>query len=312
MKRTLLDILACPSCLPEEHPLRENASKVSQEDILEGSLNCERCGSDYRIRDGIALLDPNHSEEAVASNRYETSPVLSSYLWSHFGDLLNEEEATDAYRKWAGLMHPCTGPCLDTGSAVGRFSFEMANKCGFVVGIDNSISFVRASRELMVRRKVKLALALEGLLTQEKILTLPPDWRTDNIEFIVADALALPFRSGIFSAVSSLNVVDKVPKPIVHIAEINRTARKNGAQFLFSDPFSWSPAAARQEDWLGGTSTGSFAGRGKDNIIALLEGRKGDISPPWKVENHGHVWWTIRTHSNHFELIRSYFVKAGR
>jgi SAM-dependent methyltransferase len=188
----------------------------------------------------------------------------------------------------------------------------MANKCDFVIGIDNSVSFVRASRELMVRRKVKLALALEGLLTQEKILTLPPDWRTDNIEFIVADALALPFRSESFSAVASLNVVDKVPKPIVHIAEINRSAGKHDAQFLFSDPFSWSTAAAREEDWLGGTSIGRFAGRGKDNIMALLEGRKGDIYPPWKVKDHGHVWWKIRTHSNHFELIRSFFIKAVR
>jgi uncharacterized protein YbaR (Trm112 family) len=312
MKRTLLEMLICPSCLPEEHRFREKVLKSSREDLLEGTLQCEQCGSEYRIQDGIAFLDPHHSEEAVASNRYETSPVQSSYLWSHFGDLLDDEEATDAYRKWAALMHPCTGPCLDTGSAVGRFSFEMANKCEFVIGIDNSVAFIRAARDLMVQRRANLALAVEGSLTQARTLILPHDWRTDNMEFIVADALALPFRSEVFSAVSSLNVVDKVPKPIIHIAEINRSAKKNHAQFLFSDPFSWSTAAAREEDWLGGTSTGSFAGRGKDNIIALLEGRKGDIAPPWKIQDHGHVWWKIRTHTNHFELIRSCFVKAVR
>lgn len=312
MKRTMLDWLICPSCLPEEHHLRENVLKVSEKDILEGSLHCDQCGSDYRIQDGIAFLDPHHSAEAVAGNRYESAPVLSSYLWSHFGDLLDDEAATDAYRQWAALMRPCSGLCLDTGSAVGRFSFEMASKCEFVIGLDNSVAFIRAARELMAQRRANLSLALEGSLTQEKILTLPPDWRTDNLEFIVADALALPFRSGIFSAVSSLNVVDKVPKPIIHIAELNRAARKDDAQFLFSDPFSWSTAAAREEDWLGGTSIGRFAGRGKENIIALLEGRKGDLAPPWKVEDHGDVWWKIRTHTNHFELIRSCFVKAVR
>jgi uncharacterized protein YbaR (Trm112 family) len=230
MKRTLLEMLICPSCLPEEHRFREKVLKSYREDLLEGSLQCEQCSAEYRIQEGIAFLNPNHSEQSDASNRYETIPVLSSYLWSHFGDLLDDKEATDAYRKW--------------------------------------------------------------------------------IEFIVADALALPFRSETFSAVASLNVVDKVPKPIVHIAEINRSAGKHDAQFLFSDPFSWSTAAAREEDWLGGTSIGSFAGRGKDNIMALLEGRKGDIYPPWKVKDHGHVWWKIRTHSNHFELIRSFFIKA--
>jgi uncharacterized protein YbaR (Trm112 family) len=312
MKRTLLDMLVCPSCLPEEHGLRDDVLRAFQEDILEGSLHCKKCGAEYRIKEGIAFLDPNHSEEAVASNRYETSPVLSSYLWSHFADLLNDEEATDAYVRWANLMRPCAGACLDTGSAVGRFSFEMANKCDFVVGIDNSVAFVRAARELVVQRRANLSLPLEGALTLEETLTLPPDWRTDNVEFVVADALALPFRSGIFSSVSSLNVVDKVPKPIIHMAEVNRSARKKDAQFLFSDPFSWSTAAAPEENWLGGTSAGSFAGRGKDNIIALLEGRKGDMAPPWIIEDHGHVWWKIRTHTNHFELIRSCFVKAAR
>jgi len=312
MKKTLLDMLICPSCLPGEHPLREDVFKSSRDDILEGRLHCPECGSEYRIHDGIAFLDPNHSEEALASNRYETTPVLSSYLWSHFGDLLGDEEATDAYRKWAALMRPCAGACLDTGSAVGRFSFEMANHCDLVVGIDNSVSFIQASRELMVQRKAKLALPLEGFLTQEKTITLPPDWRTDNIEFIVADALALPFRSGLFSAVSSLNIVDKVPKPMFHISEINRSARKNDAQLLFSDPFSWSTSVAREEDWLGGTAIGAFSGRGRQNVIDLLERSKGDLPPPWTVETDGYVWWKIRTHANHFELIRSCFVKAVR
>ncbi|MBW1784491.1 MAG: methyltransferase domain-containing protein [Deltaproteobacteria bacterium] len=312
MKNTLLDMLICPSCLPGEHPLRENVLKSSRDDILEGGLHCATCGSEYRIQDGIAFLNPNHSEEALARNRYETAPVVSSYLWSHFGDLLGDEEAADAYRKWASLMRPCAGVCLDTGAAVGRFSFEMANHCDFVLGIDSSVSFIQTSRELMVRRSAKLELSLEGSLTQKETITLPPDWKTDNIEFIVADALALPFRSGLFSAVSSLNIVDKVAKPMVHISEINRSAKKNDAQFLFSDPFSWSTSAAREEDWLGGTAIGGFSGRGRDNVIDLLEGRKGSLSPPWKVDRDGYVWWKIRTHANHFELIRSCFVKAIR
>ena len=238
--------------------------------------------------------------------------MLSSYLWSHYGDLLGDEQATDAYSRWAGLMHPSSGVCLDTGSAVGRFSFDMAKKFDFVVGIDNSVSFIRASRELMIRRQADLALPEEGVLTRQEILTFPEDWKTDNTEFIVGDAQALPFRSGTFSGLSSLNVVDKVPKPMNHLAEINRVAGMNEVQFLFSDPFSWSTEVAPEEDWLGGKPNGPFAGRGKDNLIALLEGKIGALSPGWQVESHGHIWWKIRTHSNHFEMIRSCFIKASR
>jgi hypothetical protein len=48
----------------------------------------------------------------------------------------------------------------------------------------------------------------------------------------------------------SLNMVDKLPKPLVHLAEINRLAQISGAQFLFSDPFSWSKEVARGRDLL--------------------------------------------------------------
>ena len=266
----------------------------------------------YPIQQGIAFLNPNHSEASKAPNRYETLPVLSSYLWSHYGDLLGDEQATDAYSRWAGLMHPSSGVCLDTGSAVGRFSFDMAKKFDFVVGIDNSVAFIRASRDLMSRRQADLALPEEGVLTRQEILTFPEDWKTANTEFIVGDAQALPFRSGTFSGLSSLNVVDKVPKPMNHLAEINRVAGMNEAQFLFSDPFSWSTEVAPEEDWLGGKPNGPFAGRGKDNLIALLEGKIGALSPGWQVESQGHIWWKIRTHSNHFEMIRSCFIKASR
>jgi hypothetical protein len=46
--------------------------------------------------------------------------------------------------------------------------------------------------------------------------------------------------------------------------------------------------------------------------MALLEGRMNGFYPTWKVNDHGHIWWKIRTHSNHFELIRSCFIKAQR
>jgi uncharacterized protein YbaR (Trm112 family) len=313
MKKVLLDMLICPMCLPEEHRMRETLVEASQEDIVEGKLRCEHCRTDYPIRDGIAFLDPNHSEAALTNNRYETLPVLSSYLWSHYGDLLQDEQASDAYRAWADLMQTHAGACLDTGSAVGRFSFEMARKCDFVVGIDNSVSFIRASRELMDRRGANIKLPEEGLLTRQETLTFPEDWKTQNTEFIVGDAQALPFRSGLFSSVSSLNIVDKVPKPLTHLAEINRVAGAHGVQFLFSDPFSWSTEVADPKCWLGGTPDGAFSGRGKENVIALLEGKTGFLPPPpWQVEHHGLIWWKIRTHSNHFELIRSCFIKAVR
>ncbi len=312
MKKALLEMLICPLCLPEENRFNATILEVSIDDIVEGVLRCEKCGKGYPIHRGTAFLDPNRTTPVKSENRYETLPILSSYLWSHFGDLLKDEFFSDAYNEWAGLMKGGSGVCLDIGSAVGRFSFEMAKKCDFVVGIDSSVSFIQASRDLMTHRMTRVELLQEGVLTEEQILYIPKDWSTENMEFIVGDALALPFRSDLFPSVASLNVIDKISKPLTHLTEINRVAKKTNAQFLFSDPFSWSKEVAGEEDWLGGKNNGHFSGRGKDNIKALLQGKTGAVLPEWKIESNGDIWWKIRTHSNHFELIRSCFLKATR
>jgi hypothetical protein len=93
---------------------------------------------------------------------------------------------------------------------------------------------------------------------------------------------------------------------------MNRVTRDREAQFLLSDPFSWSVEAAPAEAWLGGTAGGRFAGRGQANIASLLADPAGELAPVWQVDETGHVWWKIRTHANHYELIRSCFIRACR
>ena len=312
MKKPLLEMLVCPACLPDEIALTAVIDEQEHEDITEGALTCPKCGGAYPIREGIAFLDPSPQSDAKVASKYETAPVVSSYLWSHYCDILGDPEASSAYAEWASLVNGGPGVVLDIGAAVGRFTFEMSRTHDFAVGIDNSVAFIRAARELMLRGRKAVALRQEGLLTREEKVVLPESWRTDKVEFIVADALALPFRSASFSALASLNIADKVPLPLKHLQEANRVARERKVQFILSDPFSWSTEAAREEEWLGGKETGPYAGRGIDNIIALLKGKDRRLLPAWRIARQGHVWWKIRTHANHFELIRSCFVKAER
>jgi uncharacterized protein YbaR (Trm112 family) len=313
MKKLLIDILICPACVPDENRLTTKIIKEQDEDIFSGSLTCRQCGKVYPIRNGIAFLVPTSIQKRDKNvSKYETAPVLSSYMWSHYGDILNDSNASSAYTEWADIMHWNSGLAVDAGSAVGRFTFEMSKKSDFVIGVDNSLSFIQSARELMINRRMRIDLLQEGLLTREKTVYLPETWDSDKVEFIVGDALALPFRSKTFSSLASLNLIDKVPFPIKHLKEMNRAAKEKDAQFLFSDPFSWSKDVSNEEDWLGGTDRGPYSGRGMENIIALLKGERNELLPGWGIEKHGHIWWKIRTHSNYFELIRSCFVKAVR
>ena len=312
MKAHLLELLVCPRCLPAEASLSAGILDERMGDITTGSLHCPQCGALYPIIDGIALLDPQTTEAQRAANKYETDEVVSSYLWSHFSDLLGEEQASQAYAAWAGLMAPQSGVALDAGGAVGRFTFEMSARCDFAIGIDTSQAFIRAARRLMRERSMVVALKDEGLLRREVTIRLPDTWHSDRVEFMVANALALPFRQKSIALFSSLNLVDKVPSPLRHLREMNRVTRNERAQFLLSDPFSWSTEAAPVAEWLGGKAEGRFAGKGLANVAALLADAGGELIPAWRVGASGGLWWTIRTHSNHYELIRSCYVHANR
>jgi SAM-dependent methyltransferase len=273
---------------------------------------CQHCSARFPVTDGIALLDPHARDNSRQANKYETAEVVSSYLWSQYGDLLDDDQASTAYATWAGMMRPQAGVALDAGGAVGRFAFEMSERCDFAIGIDTSVAFIRAARQLMQERSLTFALKEEGQLGREATIRLPDSWRSERVDFLVANALALPLRKDAIGLFASLNLVDKVPAPLDHLREMNRVTRDREAQFLLSDPFSWSVEAAPAEAWLGGTAGGRFAGRGQANIASLLADPAGELAPVWQVDETGHVWWKIRTHANHYELIRSCFIRACR
>jgi SAM-dependent methyltransferase len=313
MKHVLLDLLTCPACLPDERPLQCAIDGEIAGDILAGALTCSHCHSTFPIIDGLAcLVPPQPSTTFESTSKYETDRLLSSYLWSHYADLFGDEDANTAYQTWSATLDEGLGLCLDAGCAVGRFAFEMTQKSDFVVAVDLSRSFVDAARELMNNRQMTFSLPVEGLLRERKNIHPPAGWHYDRIEFLLADVQALPFPAGSFGSVTSLNIVDKVPQPFLHLSEMNRVARIKKAQMLFSDPFSWSEEISDAGSWLGGTREGEFEGRGFDNVLKLLKGEKKGLEPAWNIDKQGELWWKIRTHSNHFEMIRSCFVKARR
>jgi len=313
MKKSLLDLLVCPTCLPREIPLKGVVYESDDGDILSGHLLCKSCGSKYDIDDGIAVLLPQSALKASPSqNRYEEKHVISSYLWSHYADVFGVPDANDAYSIWASHLSYNAGIAIDAGCSVGRFTFELNKKSDFTIGLDRSFSFIRLARKLLKTRNLKFPMITEGHLSEQRSITIPNGWDSTKVEFIVGDALALPFYRGSFTLISSLNLLDKVPKPLRHLTEINRIAKKRGAVFLFSDPFSWSAESAEEKDWLGGKTEGEYTGRGIENVSLLIKGKYGVMHPPWTIVKEGFVSWKIRNHCNHYEMIRSEFIVSKR
>lgn len=313
MKRFLLPHLICPVCLPKEYRLELSVDREAAGDITIGKLSCPKCRRRFPIRDGVALLLPD--PDSVSSGgqlRYEEPGMVDRYLWSHFADLWADPDCGEPNPAWSDCLADQAGSALDAGCSVGRTAFEMAARSGWAVGCDLSLNFIKSARRLARDRHLTFSLPMEGNLRETFRLELPPAWRTDNLDFLVADALRLPFARNTFQQTASLNLLDRISYPMAHLFEMNRVATDHGASFLFASPFSWAVSAAPEELWLGGTAAGPYKGHGLENVSALLSGNGHIIAPPWRISSAGAMTWKMRSHRNHCELIRSEFLIAER
>ena len=311
MQEWVLEGLVCPDCLPDEHALEPKVFKQVSTDILEGELCCPRCGHCYPIQKGIAQVLPGQAREHTGG--YDDPVMLSAYLWSHFGDLLSDARATDAYRLWASHFQPRKGDALDVGCAVGRLSLDLSATHSRVIGVDTSTSFIAKAREILGTKELDFELIIEGRLTEHRHLPLHYGWNFQNVEYIVADAMALPFSRSRFASVAAINVLEKVPDPYQHLVEVNRVLEKQSSSFLFSDPFSWDPAFSSPERWLGGTNgNGTYSQRGIETMRRFFAGEFGVFDPPLRIQAQGDVSWRIRKTENLWEYITSQFLLGYR
>ena len=313
MKPWLQKKLICPECLPEEHFLDLTVAEKRRDDILQGRLSCPECAREYAIENGVAALLPRKTVSVLArSNGYNSPGMLSSYLWSHFSDLLKDPAATDAYGVWSSHFRPTDGDALDIGCSVGRISLELSKTHRRVVGIDTSLPFIQSARRLLLEKRLDVDLVVEGRLTEKRSCKFEGDWLFDRVDFVVADALALPFARDAFSTVTSINILEKVPDPLGHLADMDRVLRPADATVLFSDPFSWDETVSGPDRWLGGRDHGEFAGRGIDNVRRILSGQSALFTPPLKITREGSVAWKIRKTENLWEHIISQFLVGIR
>ena len=313
VKSFLLPHLICPACLPKEYRLEPAIESEAAGDIISGELICVQCRRRYPLRDGVAhLLPVADGGSAGGQLRYEEGGMVDRYLWSHYADLCGVDGNGAANAAWADCLVGGDGASLDAGCAVGRLTFAMAARSSWAVGCDLSGNFIKAVRTLARDRQLTFSLPLEGNLREIFRITLPTALRSDNAEFIVADALRLPFRRETFQKSASLNLLDRVRYPLAHLFEMNRVASCSGAAFLFASPFSWAASSAPEELWLGGKAAGEFSGSGIDNVRSLLAGQGGILTPPWQVSRAGTIPWQIRSHCRHHELITSEFLLAVR
>ena len=289
------------------------------------------CQREYPIIDGIPLLVPtlrayvsqnifpilrrtdfSESIESIlgdccgpGSALDQTRQHLSSYAWGHYSDQdpletkgpkLSLVELLELGLTLAGPLEK--GPILDAGCAVGRSSFELADRTEqLVLGIDMSFSMLQVASRALRTGEVQYPRRRVGLVYDQR--TFPISFqRPDLVDFWVCDALAPPFPKSKFSLVTSLNLLDCVSSPHEHLVSIGHSLAPGGRAILCT-PYDWSPGATPIEGWIGGHSQrGPQAGDSAAALRALLtpNAHPASIDQLELVADAGSLPWRVRLH----------------
>jgi SAM-dependent methyltransferase/uncharacterized protein YbaR (Trm112 family) len=177
------------------------------------------------LKDYLKEIAKEIEKKNITGNNYEVDGLYyQSYRWLHNENFESDKflhllrwkiKPSDIYRKLASnvIFNP-EGIGLDLGCALGLSTFEIAKKFAFVIGVDNSFSFIREAR-----KKSK-------------------DQRITNTEFIVADILNLPFKSQKFDLVFGLNIVEFVSLP--RLLEEVHNLLKPHCVFIITSPYDYN------------------------------------------------------------------------
>jgi SAM-dependent methyltransferase/uncharacterized protein YbaR (Trm112 family) len=313
-----------------------HVARAQGDDVLEGILLCpdQACQREHPIIDGIAVvvadlqswvehqmdnvLERHDLSETVESllgdaagpravfNRERSS--LSSYAVSHWGDkdLGNPPAPVPTEAHHATLVHAALdllpsaprGVWVDLGCSVGRATFELAQRTGdLAIGVDLNFRMLRLAEQVRREQRATYPMRREGLVFDRRavqVANLP----FDRVSFWCADVGLLPFADTQFDGALSLNLLDCVPSPLMHLLEMGRVLHV-GAPALLSTPFDWTPEATPLAQWLGGHSQraadrGSSAARlrrllapgGDTGLDSRLVVRDESRQLPWRVYIH--------------------------
>jgi len=214
MEPWLLDILACPRCPGQPLAIRE-AKKKRGTTLVEGTLACTHCGTDYPVTQDIPDLLPRESHAERDKQRqvrqFDKRARLYDFLMYTFWVPLlwggpTRGQLTRFLIAESGLTPE--GTALDLACGPGTFTRSLAKHArqGHVVGLD--ISWRMLLRGAGHTRREKLA----------------------NLAWVRGDAERLPFRADVFAAGVCNNGLHQIPNREMALAGLHRTLRP-GAGF---------------------------------------------------------------------------------
>ena len=258
----------CPACRGEALTLR--ADVEAADEVLDGFLDYRSCGADYPILAGVPVIVPDPrtflaNNLLLATSRDVPEPLsawlgracgqgsawdanrqhLSSYGADHYGpDGGRAIRLLDAARPPGGRL------ALDLGCGPGATSHALADDHQLVLGVDLHLGLLRLAHQVLHTGVARFPVRTSGLgyrLVEAEVHLRQPE----RVDFWCCDATALPFADASVDTATSLNLVDCVPSPTLHLQELHRVLAPGGHATL-ATPFDWAPHVTPPAHWLDG------------------------------------------------------------
>ena len=333
----------CPSCKRDygkQVKLQLQVRQGDQQWVEEGVLFCSECRSLYPIIHGVPILVPDvqtylsnsqlHllwddrlsfftqqwlAESSGPASGFElTRQYLSTYCWTHYGDLDPELKGPPSYllnlvdNLQTAETNLESGLHLEIGCSVGRSTFEVAKQNQQpTLGIDINFSMIRTAQRILRQKHLRYGLRKVGITYKWREYQVSLEG-SEFVDFWVADALCLPFSDKTIQTIHSMNVLDCVSDPLQHLKEMSRV-QKAGGKIGVVCPYDWSPNATEYTSWMGGRNQMQPLSGSSDEIIRWVLSEQGPLAElqntkilyeqkdlPWAIRIHDRSVMHYKTH----------------
>lgn len=206
MRMNILNHLVCPKC---QGKFLFSIQKKTKERVIDGELECKKCGRKFYIKDEIAYFVPCGKKQFERDSRKLRKTTIEQEIPRKWEYLFSKPELTALKKEWSFLLSIVkkneSAIHLDFATGTGRFLRNITRKTkGEIIALDNGC---RTCQELQYfLKKIK---------------------KYSRVSIVCADARAMPFKSGVFDSITSWHGLDE-PKMERAVKETRRVLKKDG------------------------------------------------------------------------------------
>lgn len=205
MRINILNQLVCPRC---QGGFLFSIQKKTKERIIEGELECKKCGRKFCIKDEIAYFVPCGKKQFEKDARKLRKTTREQEIPKKWECLFSKSELTVLKREWSFLLSVIkknkSAIHLDFATGTGRFLRNIVSKTKEeIIALDNGCGTCQELQYFM--KKIK---------------------KYDRVSIVCADAREMPFKNEVFDSITSWHGLDE-PKMERAVKEAKRVLKKD-------------------------------------------------------------------------------------